>query len=52
MKLLTIADFDLACERLDKIWSARPGDSEWTERSEIIDALDEYEAQNGSHFRP
>jgi hypothetical protein len=45
--IVTDAEFESACDQLDTLWSARPGDKDWDRRCEIIKHLDEYEKKHG-----
>jgi HTH-type transcriptional regulator/antitoxin HigA len=41
-------DLDRALARLDVIWSARPGDADWVERSALVEQISAYE---DAHFQ-
>lgn len=36
-------ELEKALERLDEIWAARPGDAEWEERRDLVEAVSAYE---------
>jgi len=36
-------DLERALERLDVLWSVRPGDELWEERKELVDMICDYE---------
>ena len=39
-------DLDKAIARLDEIWLAKPGDSDWEERSALVEGITAYEDEN------
>jgi len=42
-EIKTDEDLERAFDRFDEIWSARPGDDDWNERSQLADLIEEYE---------
>ena len=43
MKIKNDSDLRNAFNRLDEIWSAKPGDADWEERCALIDQVEQYE---------
>ena len=39
-------ELENALERLDVIWVAKPGDKDWDERCDLVEAVVEYEDEN------
>ena len=42
-KIKNHEDLEKALSRLDEIWIVMPGDDEWDERCDLVDAVVEYE---------
>ena len=46
IEIESMEDLDVALARLDKIWSARPGDADWEERCALADQVERYEDEH------